>query len=116
MSQPDPEIARAAIFEIIENQIRDDTPPETKQTYDRLVADGHPHEETMKKRLAVLCETGDWIGECHPQAGNHEDCTSLNRQSCHALSSHKKQPAQAETKAGVCSQLPTAPLGRLQTE
>ena len=48
MTDPDPEITRAAIFQIIENQMRDDTPPETKQTYDRLIADGHSHEETMK--------------------------------------------------------------------
>ena len=48
MSAPDPEIAREAIFEIIENQMRDGTPPETKQTYDRLIADGHSHEDTMR--------------------------------------------------------------------
>ena len=48
MTEPNPEIARAAIFEIIENQIREGTPPETKDTYDRLISDGHSHEETMK--------------------------------------------------------------------
>ena len=48
MTESDSQIAREAIFEIIENQIRDNTPPETKQTYDRLIADGHSHEEAMK--------------------------------------------------------------------
>lgn len=48
MTEPDSEILRAAIFEIIENQIREDTPPETKKTFDRLMADGHSHEDTMK--------------------------------------------------------------------
>jgi hypothetical protein len=48
MTEPDPQLARAAIFEIIENQMRDETPIEIKQTYDRLIADGHSHEETMK--------------------------------------------------------------------
>ncbi len=48
MTEPDPTIAREAIFEVINNQIRDGTPPETKQTYDRLIADGHSEEETMK--------------------------------------------------------------------
>lgn len=48
MTEPDPEIARAAIFEVIENQMRDGTPPETRQTYDRLMADGNSHDETMK--------------------------------------------------------------------
>ncbi len=43
-----PEIAREAIFEVIENQMRDGTPPETKQTFDRLRGDGYSHEDTMK--------------------------------------------------------------------
>ena len=47
MKEPS-ELGRAAVFEIIENQMRDNTPPETRQTYDRLLADGHSHEETMK--------------------------------------------------------------------
>ena len=48
MTEPDPQFARAAIFEIIENQMRDGDPLETEQTYDRLIAVGHSHEETMK--------------------------------------------------------------------
>ena len=40
--------AREAIFEAIENQIRENDPPITKETYDRLRTDGHTHEETMK--------------------------------------------------------------------
>ena len=35
------------ITDVINNQIRDGTPPETKQTYDRLLADGHSEEEAM---------------------------------------------------------------------
>jgi len=42
------EIAQEAIFEIIENQMRDNTPPITKETYTRLKAIGHSHEEAMK--------------------------------------------------------------------
>ena len=48
MTESDPNVARAAIFEIIENQMSDADPPETKQTYDRLIADGHSRDETMK--------------------------------------------------------------------
>jgi len=48
MSDPGPEFFRAAIFEIIENQMREGAPPETKQTYDRLLAEGHSHGESMK--------------------------------------------------------------------
>lgn len=39
---------RKIIFEIIENQIRDNDPPETKQTLHRLRAEGYSHEEAMK--------------------------------------------------------------------
>ena len=47
MEEEGSEIAKAAIFEIIENQMRDNTPPITKITYDRLVSEGLTHEETM---------------------------------------------------------------------
>ena len=51
VERPDPEgseIMRDAMFEAIDNQIRDRTPPETKQTYDRLKSEGFDHLETMK--------------------------------------------------------------------
>ena len=44
----DPEALRSVIFQLINNQIRDGNPPETKQTYDRLLAEGYPEEEVMK--------------------------------------------------------------------
>jgi len=36
---------RAAILEAVENQMRDNDPPETNQTYGRLIAEGHSEEE-----------------------------------------------------------------------
>lgn len=42
------EIARAAIFEIIENQLRDNNPPDARQTFQRLLAEGQTQEEAMK--------------------------------------------------------------------
>ena len=41
-------IAQEAIFEIIENQLRDNNPPITRETYTRLTTEGHSHNETMK--------------------------------------------------------------------
>ena len=41
-------MAQEAIFEVIENQLRDNNPPITKETYTRLVSEGHSHDETMK--------------------------------------------------------------------
>jgi peroxiredoxin family protein len=48
MNEPDAEVLRNAVFEVIENQIHDNTPPETKETYDRLRAESHSKQETMK--------------------------------------------------------------------
>lgn len=42
------EIAQAAIFEIIENQIRDNNPREVRQTFERLLCEGRTKEEAMK--------------------------------------------------------------------
>ena len=47
------EILREQIFEIIDNQIRDGTPPETKQTYDRLIKMGYSSIDAKK-----------YIGQC----------------------------------------------------
>jgi peroxiredoxin family protein len=44
----DSEYLQAAIFEIIDNQIRDNDPPETKETLERLLSDGHAREEAIK--------------------------------------------------------------------
>jgi len=40
-------VARSAINETIRNQIRYNDPPETKQTYDRLLALGKNKDEVM---------------------------------------------------------------------
>ena len=38
----------AAIMEVVDNQLRDGTPPETRQTLDRLLADGHTEEDARR--------------------------------------------------------------------
>jgi hypothetical protein len=53
MSKPNPTILRAAILEVVENQLRDNTPPESKQTFERLVAEGHDVEEA-KRLIGVV--------------------------------------------------------------
>ena len=47
------EIIREQIFEIVDNQIRDGKPPETKQTYYRLVKMGYNDIDAKK-----------YIGQC----------------------------------------------------
>jgi hypothetical protein len=48
MSSKDLNFAGEAVFEAINNQIRDNNPPETKQTYDRLMKEIKNHNEVMK--------------------------------------------------------------------
>jgi hypothetical protein len=38
----------AAILEVVENQLRDHTPPETSQTFQRLLAAGHTADEAKR--------------------------------------------------------------------
>ena len=39
---------RRAILEVVENQMRDNNPPETRQTFDLLIGQGIPSEEAMR--------------------------------------------------------------------
>ncbi len=48
MSSKDLNFAGEAVFEAINNQIQNDDPPQTKQTYDRLMKAIKNHDEVMK--------------------------------------------------------------------
>jgi hypothetical protein len=39
---------RAAIEEVVENQLRDDDPPQTRQTFRRLIEAGHSEKEAKR--------------------------------------------------------------------
>ena len=39
---------KAAILEVVENQLRENNPPETRQTFERLLATGYPRQEAME--------------------------------------------------------------------
>ena len=62
----DPEVLRAALFEVIENQLRSNDPPETRETLDRLMRDGHTREEAMK--LIGCALVGEVFGILKTQA------------------------------------------------
>ncbi len=47
----------AAIREVVDNQLREGTPPATRQTLDRLLADGHPEEDA--RRLIACAVTSE---------------------------------------------------------
>ena len=54
MKDHDPALVRKTFREVVENQIRDNDPPETRQTYDRLLSKGIPEEEVWPLLSAVV--------------------------------------------------------------
>jgi hypothetical protein len=58
---------QAAIYEVVDNQLRDGTPPETRQTLDRLVAEGHTRQEARRLiACAVVSEIFDILQRHEP--------------------------------------------------
>jgi hypothetical protein len=56
---PNPRL-RQALWEVVENQLRDGTPPETRETLDRLVAAGHTRQRALELIACVVsCEVFD---------------------------------------------------------
>ncbi len=47
----------AAIMDVVDNQLRDGTPPDTRHTLDRLLAAGYP--ETEARRLIACAVTSE---------------------------------------------------------
>ena len=61
------EHVKEALFEAIQNQIRDNNPKETKETLDRLVREGHPHDEAMRLiAFALVNELNDMLKANRP--------------------------------------------------
>ncbi len=56
----DPARARAAMLEAIETQLRSKDPPETRQTYERLMKEGFSRDQTMK--LIACALVGELFG------------------------------------------------------
>ncbi len=50
-------VVGAAIMEVVDNQLREGTPPETRRTLDRLLADGHTEGEA--RRLIACAVTSE---------------------------------------------------------
>jgi hypothetical protein len=50
---PNPHLRRA-ILEVVDNQLRDGTPPETRATLDRLLAEGHTRQAAIELIAGVV--------------------------------------------------------------
>ena len=60
-------VLQAALYEVVDNQIKELNPPQTKQTYERLVAEGNSPQEA--KRLigcVVVSEIFDVLKKSQP--------------------------------------------------
>ena len=47
---------RALILEVVEGQVRDNDPPETRQTLERLLAAGYPRKQAVERIGSALVE------------------------------------------------------------
>jgi hypothetical protein len=62
MPEPDRKKVRKTLFKVIENQMKMDNPPETKETFHRLRAAGYSRKESMRLLACVLLvELNDMI-------------------------------------------------------
>ena len=59
MDEINPRLGKA-ILEVVETQLRNNTPPETKETYNRLILSGYPDTEARRLiGLVVVTEIFD---------------------------------------------------------
>lgn len=55
---------REMLFEVLENQMKENNPPETRKTYQRLLDQGFSREETLRMMAAVvIVEMNDMVKE-----------------------------------------------------
>jgi len=52
-SESNPEL-HAAIMKVVENQLRSNDPPQTRQTFERLIAAGHTEQEAKRLIACVV--------------------------------------------------------------
>ena len=52
-SESNPQL-QAAIIEVVENQLRNDDPPQTGQTFKRLIEGGHSEKEAKRLIACVV--------------------------------------------------------------
>jgi len=54
MTENEDQLFREVTLEIVDNQLKSLDPPETKETYDRLMAEGYSREETRSLIAAAI--------------------------------------------------------------
>ena len=79
MKRGNPKMARAALFEVIENQLRANDPPETRETLDRLMKGGHTREEAMNLIACALVSEIYDVMKSHAPYDNARYVATLKR-------------------------------------
>ena len=54
MEERSSKVLKENLLEVVDNQLRDQTPPEAKETYERLMAQGYSDREARELIAAVL--------------------------------------------------------------
>lgn len=54
MADPNRDMLRRQMLEVVENQLRDNDPPETRATMERLVEEGHSTSEAKRMIACVV--------------------------------------------------------------
>jgi hypothetical protein len=62
---------QAAIFEVVDNQMTAGEPPETKETFDRLLGEGYSEEDARKLIGQAICVEIYCIGK-HKETFNRD--------------------------------------------
>lgn len=52
--KPNPDVVSAAVYEVVDNQLREGVPPETRRTLDRLMAEGCSESAARQMIAAVV--------------------------------------------------------------
>jgi len=68
----------AAFLEVVENQLRDNEPPETRQTYERLLREGHSEAEAKDLIGAAIAAETYYILKRDEQFNHDRYVTMLN--------------------------------------
>lgn len=71
MTDGEQEFAREAIFEALENQLRENDPPEVRETLDRLIGAGHSRDDA--KRLIAIVLASEIFDVLKTQKGYDND-------------------------------------------
>lgn len=79
MPKNSPEAARTLIFETIENQLRENSPPEVSQALERLLVQGQSREAALKLIGCVLAEEIFSIMKHNKPFDNERYVSNLNR-------------------------------------